>query len=81
MELCPPRIILGKQNHRSSYNLCEKHGNMTDIELSKLPPEALGRTLVVLEQGFVQRHGKGPFARIATKKKQLAFGVTLGLRE
>jgi hypothetical protein len=35
-----------------------------------------------LEPGFVQmRYDKDSFAKIASKKRQLAFGVTLGLRE
>jgi hypothetical protein len=37
---------------------------------------------VVLEPGFVQmRYDKDSFAKITSKKRQLAFGVTLGLRE
>jgi hypothetical protein len=39
--------------------------------------------LVVLEPGFVQMRydNKESFAKITSKKRQLAFGVTLGLRE
>jgi hypothetical protein len=55
---------------------------VTVVEVSGLPPEALGRPLVVLEPGFVQmRYDKDSFAKIASRKRQLAFGVTLGLRE
>ena len=55
---------------------------MTVVEISGFPPEALGRPLVVLEPGFVQmRYDKDSFAKIASRKRQLAFGVTLGLRE
>jgi hypothetical protein len=55
---------------------------VTVVEISGLPPEVLGRPLVVLEPGFVQmRYDKDSFARIVSKKRQLAFGVTLGLRE
>jgi hypothetical protein len=55
---------------------------VTVVELPGLPPEALGRPLVVLEPGFVQmRYDKDSFAKITSKKRQLAFGVTLGLRE
>jgi hypothetical protein len=55
---------------------------VTVVEISGLPPEVLGRPLVVLDPGFVQmRYDKDSFARIASRKRQLAFGVTLGLRE
>jgi hypothetical protein len=55
---------------------------VTVVEVSGLPPEVLGRPLVVLEPGFVQmRYDKDSFAKIASKRRQLAFGVTLGLRE
>jgi HAMP domain-containing protein len=55
---------------------------VTVVELPGLPPEDLGRPLVVLEPGFVQmRYDKDSFAKIASKRRQLAFGVTLGLRE
>jgi murein DD-endopeptidase MepM/ murein hydrolase activator NlpD len=55
---------------------------VTVVEVSGLPPEVLGRPLVVLEPGFVQmRYDKDSFAKIASRKRQLAFGVTLGLRE
>ena len=55
---------------------------MTVVEISGSPPEVLGRPLVVLEPGFVQmRYDKDSFAKIVSKKRQLAFGVTLGLRE
>jgi hypothetical protein len=52
---------------------------VTVVELPGLPPEVLGRPLVVLEPGFVQmRYDKDSFAKIASKRRQLAFGVTLG---
>ncbi len=55
---------------------------MTIVETSSPPPEVLGRPLVVLEPGFVHmRYDKDSFAKIASKRRQLAFGVTLGLRE
>jgi hypothetical protein len=55
---------------------------VTVVELPGLPPEALGRPLVVLEPGLVQmRYDKDSFAKIVSKRRQLAFGVTLGLRE
>jgi hypothetical protein len=55
---------------------------VTVVEISGFPPETLGRPLVVLEPGFVQmRYDKDSFAKIASKKRQLTFGVTLGLRE
>ena len=55
---------------------------MTVVELPGLPPEVLGRPLVVLEPGFVQmRYDKDSFAKIVSKKRQLTFGVILGLRE
>jgi hypothetical protein len=54
---------------------------VTVVEISGLPPEVLGRPLVVLEPGFVQtRYDRDSFAKIASRKRQLAFGVTLGLR-
>jgi hypothetical protein len=55
---------------------------VTVVEISGPPPEVLGRPLVVLEPGFVQmRYDQDSFARIASRKRQIAFGVTLGLRE
>jgi hypothetical protein len=55
---------------------------VTVVEISGFPPEGLGRPLVVLEPGFVQmRYDKDSFAKIVSKKRQLAFEVTLGLRE
>jgi HAMP domain-containing protein len=55
---------------------------VTVVEISGPPPEVLGRPLVVLEPGFVQmRYDKDSFAKIASRKRQIAFGVTLGLRE
>jgi hypothetical protein len=55
---------------------------VTVVEVSGLPPEALGRPLVVLEPGFVHmRYDKDSFAKMVSKGRQLAFGVTLGLRE
>jgi hypothetical protein len=55
---------------------------VTVVEVSGPPPEVLGRPLVVLEPDFVQmRYDKDSFAKIASKRRQLAFGVTLGLRE
>jgi hypothetical protein len=55
---------------------------VTVVEISSPPPEVLGRPLVVLEPGFVQmRYDKDSLAKIASKRRQLAFGVNLGLRE
>jgi hypothetical protein len=55
---------------------------VTVVEISGSPPEVLGRPLVVLDPGFVQvRYDKDSFAKIVSKKRQPAFGVTLGLRE
>ena len=55
---------------------------MTVVEVSGPPPEVLGRPLVVLDPGFVQmKYDKDSFAKIASKRRQLTFGVTLGLRE
>jgi hypothetical protein len=55
---------------------------VTVVEVSGLPPEVLGRPLVVLDPSFVQmRYDQNSFAKIASRKRQLAFGVTLGLRE
>jgi hypothetical protein len=43
--------------------------------------EETGRTFVALDQGFVKtRYDRDSFAKIASRKRQLAFGVTLGLR-
>jgi hypothetical protein len=54
---------------------------MTVIKLSGLPEEVQGRPLVVLDTWFVQtRYDRDSFAKIASRKRQLAFGVTLGLR-
>jgi hypothetical protein len=48
---------------------------VTVVEISGPPPEVLGRSLVVLESGFVQmRYDKDSFAKIASKKRQLALG-------
>jgi len=47
---------------------------MTIVELSGPPLEALGRTLVVLEQGFVQtRYDQDSFARIASKRRRVSL--------
>jgi hypothetical protein len=55
---------------------------VTVVEVSGPPPEVLGRPLVVLDPGLVQmRYDKDSFAKIASKRRQLTFGVTLGLRE
>jgi hypothetical protein len=55
---------------------------VTVVEVSGPPPEVLGRPLVVLDPGLVQmRYDKDSFAKITSKKRQLTFGVTLGLRE
>jgi hypothetical protein len=55
---------------------------VTVVEISGFPPEALGRPLVVLEPGFVQkRYDKDSFAKIVSRNRRLTFGVTLGLRE
>ena len=62
--------------------MLEEDDSVTIVELSGPPPEALGRTLVVLEEGFVQtRYDQDPFARIASKRRQVSFGVTLGVME
>ena len=54
---------------------------MTVVKLSGLPEEVQGRPLVVLDTRFVQtRYDRDSFAKIASRKRQLAFGVTLGLR-
>jgi hypothetical protein len=54
---------------------------MTVVKLSGIPEEVLGRPLVVLDSEFVQaRYDQDSFAKIASRKRQLAFGVTLGLR-
>jgi hypothetical protein len=51
---------------------------VTVVKLSKLPKEALRRTLVVLEPGFIQaRYDRNSFAKIASRKRQVSFGVTL----
>jgi hypothetical protein len=55
---------------------------VTVVEVSRPPPEVLGRPLVILDPGFVQmRYDKDSFAKIVSKRRQLTFGVTLGLRE
>lgn len=54
---------------------------MTVIKLSGIPEEVLGRPPVVLDSEFVQaRYDQDIFAKIASRKRQLTFGVTLGLR-
>jgi hypothetical protein len=54
---------------------------MTVVKFSRLPEEVLGRPVVVLDTWFVQaRHDRDSFAKIASRRRQLAFGVTLGLR-
>jgi hypothetical protein len=54
---------------------------MTVVKLSGLPEEVQGRPLVVLHTWYVQtRYDRDSFAKIASRKRQLAFGVTLGLR-
>ncbi len=53
---------------------------MTVVKLSGIPEEVQGRPLVVLDTWFVQtRYDRDSFAKIASRKRQLAFGVTLGL--
>ena len=55
---------------------------MTVVKFSRLPEEALGRQLVVLDTWFVQaRYDQDSFAKIASRRRQLAFKVTLGLKE
>jgi len=55
---------------------------VTVVEIAGPSPEVLGRPLIVLEPGFVQmRYDQNSFAKIASRKRQIAFGVTLGLRE
>jgi hypothetical protein len=55
---------------------------VTVVEIAGPSPEVLGRPLVVLEPVFVQmRYDQNSFAKIASRKRQIAFGVTLGLRE
>jgi hypothetical protein len=55
---------------------------VTVVKFSRLPEEVLGRPLVVLHTWFVQtRYDRDSFAKIASRKRQLAFGVTLGLRD
>jgi hypothetical protein len=54
---------------------------MTVVKFSGLPEEVQGRPLVVLHTWFVQtRYDRDSFIKIASRKRQLAFGVTLGLR-
>jgi hypothetical protein len=54
---------------------------MTVVKLSGLPEEVQGRPLVVLDTRFVQaRYDRDSFAKIASRRRQPAFGVTLGLR-
>jgi hypothetical protein len=53
---------------------------MTVVKLTGIPEEVQGRPLVVLDTWFVQtRYDRDSFAKIASRKRQLAFGVTLGL--
>jgi hypothetical protein len=55
---------------------------MTVVKLSRFPKEVLARPLVILDPWFVQtRYDQDSFAKIASRRRQLAFGVTLGLRE
>jgi hypothetical protein len=66
----------------SSSNPIAEDLVVTVVELLGPLLEVLGRPLVVLEPGFVQmRYDKDSFAKIVSRKRQLAFGVTLGLRE
>jgi len=73
---------MGEQTLNSSNNPLVNDDSVTVIKLSKLPKEALGRTLVVLEPGFVQaRYDQVSFAKIASRKRQVSFGVTLVFRK
>jgi hypothetical protein len=55
---------------------------MTVVKLSKLPEEALARPLVVLDPRFVKaRYDQDSFAKIASRKRQTSFGVTLVFRK
>jgi hypothetical protein len=55
---------------------------MTVVKFSKFPKEVLGRPLVILDPWFVQtRYDQDSFVKIASRRRQLTFGVTLGLRE
>jgi hypothetical protein len=69
---------MGEQTLNSSNNPLVNDDSVTVVKLSKLPKEALGRTLVVLEPGFIQaRYDQDSFAKIASRKRQVSFGVTL----
>jgi hypothetical protein len=55
---------------------------MTVVKLTRLPEEALGRPLVVLDPRFVKaRYDQVSFAKIASRKRQVSFGVTLVFRK
>jgi hypothetical protein len=60
---------MGEQTLNSSNNPLVNDDSVTVVKLSKLPREALRRTLVVLEPGFVQaRYDQVSFAKIASRK-------------